>query len=257
MGVLDKKVSVWHIIYIVLICTIFCLVVILILPGRICEEAYTNFSFAATITSIVLAVVSIVYSLQSGLSSVGQLNSIKDVEVSIKNELQKFSDIEGAIKKVIDPIEKSMGEIKRTTTDIKNQTGEISKKIFEESLLEKPQNESTSEGKGNESAENANWPSVFYVIFYMCQQSYEKHKEMPYSEFRSRFQEETWYYCLGVVKGLAVFRPEILEFTSESNTRVLITNYNESVLKSKSFLRTEIAKVDENVLTLFDNYFNQ
>ena len=97
MGVLDKKVSVWHIIYIVLICTIFCLVVILILPGRICEEAYTNFSFAATITSIVLAVVSIVYSLQSGLSSVGQLNSIKDVEVSIKNELQKFSDIEGAI----------------------------------------------------------------------------------------------------------------------------------------------------------------
>lgn len=257
MSFCDKKVSVCHIVYIALICAIFCLFVILMCPGKISEEAYTNFSFAATITSIVLAVVSIVYSLQSGLSSVGQLNSIKDVEVSIKNEVQKFSDIEGAIKKVIDPIEKSMGEIKRTTTDIKNQTGEISKKIFEESLLEKPQSESTSEGKGYESAENANWPSMFYVIFYMCQQSYEKHKEMPYSEFRSRFQEETWYYCLGVVKGLAVFRPEILEFTSESNTRVLITKYDDTALKSKSFLRNEIAKVNGDVLTLFDNYFNQ
>lgn len=256
MGVLDKKVSIWHIIYIVLICTIFCLVVILILPGRICEEAYTNFSFAATITSIVLAVVSIVYSLQSGLSSVGQLNSIKDVEVSIKNELQKFSDIEGAIKKVIDPIETSMGEIKRTTTDIKNQTGEISKKIFEGSLLEKPQSESTSKTKGSESVESANWPSMFYVIFYMCQQSYEKKKNIPYSVFRTCFQERIWYYCLGVIKGVAVFGSDILEFKSNGDTEILVTKYNDAVLGSKSFLREEIEKLNGDVLVLFDNYFN-
>lgn len=256
MGVLDKKVSVWHIIYIVLICTIFCLVVILILPGRICEEAYTNFSFAATITSIVLAVVSIVYSLQSGLSSVGQLNSIKDVEVSIKNELQKFSDIEGAIKKVIDPIEKSMGEIKRTTTDIKNQTGELSEKILEKFLLGKQQNRSTSEDKEGENIKNANWPSMFYVIFYMCQQSYEKKKNIPYSVFRTRFQEKIWYYCLGVIKGVAVFGSDILEFKSDGDTEILVTKYNDAVLGSKSFLREEIEKLNGDVLVLFDDYFN-
>ena len=256
MSFCDKKVSMCHIVYIALMCAIFCLFVILMCPGKISEEAYANFSFAATITSIVLAVVSIVYSLQSGLSSVGQLNSIKDVEVSIKNELQKFSDIEGAIKKVIDPIEKSMGEIKLTTTDIKNQTGEISKKIFAGSLLEKSQSESTSTSKGSENVENANWPSMFYVIFYMCQQSYEKKKHIPYSVFRTCFQEKIWYYCLGVIKGAAVFGSDTLEFKSDGDTEILVTRYNDAVLGSKSFLREEIEKLNGDVLVLFDNYFN-
>lgn len=255
MGVLDKKVSVWHIIYIVLICTIFCLVVILILPGRICEEAYTNFSFAATITSIVLAVVSIVYSLQSGLSSVGQLNSIKDVEVSIKNELQKFSDIEGAIKKVIDPIETSMGEIKRTTTDIKNQTGEISKKMSEEVLWGKQQGEMISEGRESNSAENANWPSMFYLIFYMCQQSCKKKIILPYSIFVSYFKKEYWFYCLGVIKGIAIFKPEALEIEVESNRELKILKYNESEFEDESFLRDKIRTINEKLLESLDKYY--
>lgn len=255
MSFCDKKVSMCHIVYIALICAIFCLFVILICPGKISEEAYTNFSFAATITSIVLAVVSIVYSLQSGLSSVGQLNSIKDVEVSIKNELQKFSDIEGAIKKVIDPIEKSMGEIKQTTTDIKNQTGEISKKMSEEVLWGKQQSESTSEGRESNSAENANWPSMFYLIFYMCQQSYKKGKILPYSIFVSYFKKEYWFYCLGVIKGIAIFKPEALKIEVVSNRELKILEYKESEFGEDSLLREKIRKINKELLEELDDYY--
>ena len=58
-----RKVSLWHIVYIVIICLIVNVFLLCIVPGRVNDEAYQNFSFAATIVSIVLAVVSIVYSL--------------------------------------------------------------------------------------------------------------------------------------------------------------------------------------------------
>ena len=70
-------------------CIMFTVMVLLIMPGRVSDDAYQNFSFAATITSIVLAVVSIIYSLQSGLSSVGQLNAISDIEGKISQEIKK------------------------------------------------------------------------------------------------------------------------------------------------------------------------
>lgn len=77
---------------------------LLIIPGRINDDAYQNFSFAATITSIVLALVSIVYSLQSGLSSVGQLHSVIEIESQISNEIKKFSGIDEKIRNALVPI---------------------------------------------------------------------------------------------------------------------------------------------------------
>lgn len=251
MAFFDKKVSVWHIIYIVLICAIFCLFIVLMCPGKISEEAYTNFSFAATITSIVLAVVSIVYSLQSGLSSTGQLNSIKDIEVGIKSELAKFSDIEGAIKNVISPLEKSTGEIKDTMADIKKNIDAFSmSKSFQ---ADGDRKERSTEGEVKNYQEY--YPSMFYVILYMCQQSYEKRKEIPYFVFRKYFSEEKWHYCYGVLKCLSIFNDNLLKLTIKEFTKIEVLDYNES-LGSYQFLQSEIAKIDKKVLELFDDYFN-
>ena len=87
----SRKISIWHFVYIILFCIFFSIVTLLIMPGRINDDAYQNFSFAATITSIVLALVSIVYSLQSGLSSVGQLHSVIEIESQISNEINLIS----------------------------------------------------------------------------------------------------------------------------------------------------------------------
>ena len=84
----------------------------------------------------------------------------------------------------------------------------------------------------------------------------KRKKNIPYSVFRTRFQEKIWYYCLGVIKGVAVFGSDILEFESDGDTEILVTKYNDAVLGSKSFLREEIEKLNGDVLVLFDDYFN-
>lgn len=117
-----RKVSVWHIIYLFIICLLINIFLLCILPGRINDEAYHNFSFAATITSIVLAVVSIVYSIQSGLSSIGQFNGIKEIESQISNEIKRFSNLESSIKNAvaesINPLQASMGDIQQRQEDL-------------------------------------------------------------------------------------------------------------------------------------------
>lgn len=100
-GFLCRKISLWHFAYLSLFCIMFSVMVLLVMPGRINDDAYQNFSFAATITSIVLAVVSIIYSLQTGLSSVGQLNAISDIESKISHEINKFSDIDDKIREAL------------------------------------------------------------------------------------------------------------------------------------------------------------
>lgn len=126
-----RKVSIWHIIYLVIICLIINIFLLCIVPGRINEEAYHNFSFAATITSIVLAVVSIVYSLQSGLSSQSQLNGIKNIEERIGSELTRFSTLESsikdAVKEGITPLEASMGNIQQRQDDLQKSQDDFSK----------------------------------------------------------------------------------------------------------------------------------
>lgn len=92
-----KKVSIFHLVYIVIIFLIIQLFLFVIYPGHVNEAAFTNFSFASTLVSIVLAVVSIVYTIQSGLSSIGQFKTIQDIEERIHHEINKFSSIDEKI----------------------------------------------------------------------------------------------------------------------------------------------------------------
>ena len=206
------RVSVWHIVYIVLICLIVNIFLICILPGRINEAAYQNFSFAATIVSIVLAVVSIVYSLQSGLSSIGQLNGIKDIEARIGTELTRFAGLESSIKSAlsesINPLQASMGEVKQKQDDIQKAQDELFKnwKEFSQSvsspIVDGRQNGDASELAGKEV------PQLLYVIFYVCLCSEETGKDLPY-HILGKFFGIRSYYCEGVINGLSVIKPEL------------------------------------------------
>ena len=66
---MNKQISIHHLYYVILIAGLILLFVILLFPYGVSRYAFDNFSFASTITSIVLAVVSIVYSIQSPLLS--------------------------------------------------------------------------------------------------------------------------------------------------------------------------------------------
>ena len=98
------KVNIHHLYYVLLIAVLIIVVLILHIPFGISRYAFDNFSFASTITSIVLAVVSIVYSIQSGNSSSDQLNGVRDIERNITKQLNNFSELEDKLHKKVDEI---------------------------------------------------------------------------------------------------------------------------------------------------------
>lgn len=259
-----RKVSIWHIVYIVLICLIVNVFLICILPGRINDSAYQNFSFAATIVSIVLAVVSIVYSLQSGLSSIGQLNGIKDIEARIGTELTRFAGLESSIKSAlnesINPLQASMGEVKQKQDDIQKAQDEFFKNWKELSqsvsnpVNEGHQNDDASELVGKEV------PQILCVIFYVCLCSKETGRDLPY-HILGKFFGSRSYYCEGVINGLSVIKPDLLKVKVGSKpNRQTIETYNSSALGSKEWLQKQIkegknTKLGEDILVELNNFF--
>lgn len=262
----SRRVSVWHIVYIVLFCIILNVFMICILPGRINDDAYQNFSFAATIVSIVLAVVSIVYSLQSGLSSYGQLNGMKEIEAKIGTELMRFSTLESSIKKAIEesitPVQASMGDLQQKQDDIQKAQDELAKnwKEFNQMAFNKTIDGHNDDG-ANTLAEGG-IPQILCVIFYVCLCSKETGKDLPY-HILGKFFGSRSYYCEGVINGLSLLQPTLIKIKQGSKpTRQAIEVYNEKNLGTKEWLVKQIKegknpKLGQDILVDLDNFFYQ
>ena len=265
----SRRVSIWHIVYLVIICLIINVFLLCIVPGRINDDAYQNFSFAATITSIVLAVVSIVYSLQSGLSSVVQLNSIKDIEAKIGTELKRFANLEASIKNAvregITPLEASMGDIRQRQDEISKSQDILANNWRELMQTTMPVNEKSTETSEEKSKSTANLPPVdapqiFSVILYTCICSYQTKKDIPYHVLGQFFGVRR-YYCEGVINSLATFNPNSMTVTVGSkHTRQVVSGYNESELGSKEWLRKQVlegknSKLGNDIILALDEYY--
>ena len=263
-----RRISIWHLIYIVVICLVINIFLICIAPGRIHEDAYHNFSFAATITSIVLAVVSIVYSIQSGLNSHNRMDSIRDIESKIGEELNRFTNLESSIKKAvkegISPLEASMGDIKQRQDDIQKAQDDLSSnwKAFMQSMIE-PINMDDKTKKDDEVpsllADN-DIPQIFSIILYTCQQSQQKQKDIPYHIF-GRFFGSRSYFCEGVITGLSVFNPNVLKIKTGSKVnRVVVETFDQSSLGKEEWLRKQSMegknrKLGNAIIIALDEYF--
>lgn len=99
-----------HIRYILLVCLLICLFVVLVVPKHVTEEAFQNFSFAATITSIVLAVVSIVYSLYSSGGIATSIGEMKQVEQELEEEIKDIPDLKRHVSDTIDDLKSNILE---------------------------------------------------------------------------------------------------------------------------------------------------
>ena len=120
-----KKVNVLHLVYLSIIFTILT-ILFWTLSMNTSDDALRLFSFASSITSIVLAVVSIAYSLVSGKQVDASLGSISKTSEDIRvvgNDIQKigneFSAVSADIKDVakgIESVNKQLnGEIEKIT----------------------------------------------------------------------------------------------------------------------------------------------
>ena len=99
---MEKTVNRLHIVYCIVICLLVVGMVILcwILTSKnaISEHAFDNFAFAATIVSIVLALVSIIYTIHSGAGVTNSIGILKNVEDNISGQLETLQGVEQVIK---------------------------------------------------------------------------------------------------------------------------------------------------------------
>jgi hypothetical protein len=210
-----RKVSISHLIYVVVICFIINIFILCIAPGRINQYAYDNFAFAATITSIVLAVVSIVYSLQSGLSSIGQLNSIREIENQITKELAKFTGIDDAIKQAINPISLQVGDMQKSQDEIQEHIFKLSDNTTKISV----QNGSTPI--------QADLSEAMYIALYAASLSKETGMDLPFHIFARYLGPKQSRYCEGLLDGITAFNPDMLKLVQGSSvTRRKVEIFN-------------------------------
>lgn len=121
-----------HIRYILLVCLLICLFVTLIVPKHVTEEAFQNFSFAATITSIVLAVVSIVYSFYSSGGIATSIGEMKQVEQELEEEIKDIPDLKKHVSETVDELRNNILEAihaDRQASDSK--TEELAKSVHD------------------------------------------------------------------------------------------------------------------------------
>ena len=115
--------SYWHIIYSAIILVILAIFLILVAPVHISEDAFSHFSFASTLISIVLAVVSIVYSLQSGLSNNSYKTRMDEIQNNIQERMKNLQEVEISLKNLVDEHKANLnGNARNDRDDIDGRT---------------------------------------------------------------------------------------------------------------------------------------
>lgn len=184
----EKYVNVLHLIYGGIIALIVLISIIICQPRAVHPEATNNFAFAATITSIVLAVVSIVYSIQSGSGVSSNLGSIKSIENSINTQLEKINSLEERITSNIShKIEDSNAEVCSRLDGMEKNNAE-----------RQPQNAGQAVSSGEF---DTNKTSILgKIALYACYKAFVKQMKI---ELKYCFEEHDVEYVYGYLVGIA------------------------------------------------------
>lgn len=233
------KVNIHHLYYVLLIAVLIIVVLILHIPFGISRYAFDNFSFASTITSIVLAVVSIVYSIQSGNSSSDQLNGVRDIERNITKQLNNFSELEDKLHKKVDEIKSGVATVKEGQADIKETFSHL---VAKEALASPDKSDSKSDYLARNSL-------LGNFVLYSCALAFRTKRPLP-GVILSK-QSDDYNYCYGYLIALCVFKADkiAVDVVDGSLLNSVVTHYDEKAFGTKEQL---IAKIKSD-LTSKDN----
>lgn len=253
----SKKVSVWHVIYLILISVIVNVFLLTICPGRVSAAAMDNISFASTIVSIVLALVSIVYSLQSGYSSYNQLDSIKSIEGNIQNELRKFQDLRDTISDAISPIQSTVDDIQKATGDIQRAQDNINKNL---DGLNQTVSLNVSDTNGSTKDKSITLTHTMVVSLYAAAMSKEKGMDIPFHIFASFIGSKS-HYAEGMLEGLSALDDGIKMKQGSSATRKKITVFNEQTFGTINDLKEKAVanpnrRIGADFIAAIDDYYS-
>lgn len=167
----EKTINYLHLVYIIIIFVIILLAIWLVAPYVVCEESLMKFEFAATITSIVLALVSIVYSMNSGQGISENLGSMRNASEKIGNVGDKLETIQTSLQAEISHLT-NLEQKMQALHDKTDRTNQL--------INEMGQNKNITSTSGNEGKFDYENSSVAgLIIVYACSLAYKKGKTFP------------------------------------------------------------------------------
>lgn len=203
----EKTINRLHLIYGYIISALLIVSIILlwILSSRgvVSQEAFQNFSFAASIASIILAVVSIVFTIYSGAGSTAVLVS---TEQSIRKQVKSLDGIEERIIMVIekgnDKISGKLDETKNSFASIGTQNISFCTSVDENNKQPHTTmvNLTANSGFGN-------------MLLYICLKSMETHKPWKFDILGN----ESKLYLQGYLVAIATIKSMNFQYTPESD----------------------------------------
>lgn len=188
---------------------------------------------------------SIIYSIQSGLSNVSQLNTISEIESKISSEIKKFSDIDKKIRDAFVPIASQVGDIKQSQDNLHTEMLRMSK-------VEITQNDKDIKIEG---------PVILFVVLYAAAKSFETKMDIPYHKF-SEYVGIQSRYCEGLLDSIAIFHSDKLKIIRGSrSTRKKVVEYNEQTFGSAEELKAKVMamqnlKLSNGLMRAIDEYYS-
>ena len=233
----ERKILRLHLFYWAIIFMIMAVVLLLIAPGCVNPKAFENFSFASSLISIVLAVVSIVYSFRTNSNASEHIAGIREIERNIDSKLQKFDSLKNEIveevKGITRPIEDDVSSIRQGQVEASNKMQEMFEKMAQRSA-----------GTNETNGQLLSSASFFgNVMMYMLCKSKQIGKEIDMSKIGLDFNDNYEYFwgfwvALTALKG----RP----FAYKEEDRVIkVTNYDVAQLGDINYWESKINNYDD------------
>lgn len=225
----DKKMIKVHSMYLAIIFILLSVFLILLAPLTVCPEAFERFSFASTIVSIVLAVVSIVYSFRTKSNSSENMAGIREIERSIDSKLEKFdslkTEIVEGVKGLTRPIETEVSNIRLGQVETSNQM----KQMFEK-MTQKETESQNADGQLFGS-------SSFYgnILMYMLCKSKATGKGIDFEKIGLDINDNYDYFW-GFWIALTALQGQPFEY-SDNNRVLKVLKYDETQLGNESYWR--------------------
>lgn len=215
---MDRKIDYLHLVYIIIIFVVVLLAIWLSSPYIVCEESLAKFEFAATITSIILALISIFYTLFSGLNVSQNLGSMRESSKKIGDVSEKLETIQTSMQEDITHltgIEMSLQTLLDKQTQTNSLLADLSKN-----------NQILNDTNSNRNFVFDQTSIVGKCIIYACKLSKEHNKPFPANIIGNQA------YVHGYVTALETCAPSHFRAQGKQNGLVEVWHFDNDFFKS-------------------------
>lgn len=262
----DKRINRIHLLYWAIIFSLLAVFLILIAPGSINPKAFESFSFASSLISIVLAVVSIVYSFRTGKNTGDNIAGIREIERSIDDKLRKFDELEKHIliglQSGIDPLHQDVNSLHVDQVEIRESIEQIKEEMRQQSSAKMAKDQ--QKGKEEDSAARFITNSLLgNVALYLACMSFKTHKALELNKISEKLEHRKDYFY-GYLVAIVVSFPDSIAIKTEKGQSIVcaeFTKFDTGVFGSEEACRQRIESYnDKGVATEYldaiDRFFS-